>query len=507
MSVINVTTLSPGLVGVYPRLIYINTTDTLATVITTGYLNAYAALNPGNLVDGDMALVVTRLTPNAINVDSGFLQVNVAAGNYSLIQTNSPGSVVLPTTLNHIATYTGTTGGLTEDPATAISGGNIQAGLSGTAGYLATFPATAAKGSLKLMAANNAGNTITTITNASFGQATVLTIPDPGVAAATFVLSDGGTQHITSGNFEVDQGNLIAGSSGHAGTLISYPATAANGTFIFAAVNAGGAFNTTISNSAMGQASVISIPDPGVATTNFILADNATTQTINTGSLILTAGNLSLTAGNLTAGSSGHAGTVTSYPGTAANGSLILAGVNAGGAFTTTISNGTMGQSTIYTIPDAGAGTGQFIVKTAAFVSGNFPQNSGTAGLVIDSGLAVSDIVSKTATNVFSGAGQITLAKANGTEAGNAVTASGNAGVITTSSLSTAGGSTYAITWTNTLITATSSLAFAVVGGTNTVQDISFTCVPGSGTATLTIYNNTAATVLNGTIFISYIVL
>lgn len=68
-------------------------------------------------------------------------------------------------------------------------------------------------------------------------------------------------------------GNITSGSSADAGTFISYPATAANGTMIMAAANAGGAFNTTISNGTMGQSSVITIPDPGAATSKFVLQD------------------------------------------------------------------------------------------------------------------------------------------------------------------------------------------------------------------------------------------
>src|SRR6185503_6783356 len=117
MPVLSITTLSPGLVGVYPRLIYIATNDTLASVTTAGYLNSYNAVNPGQMRDGDMALVVTKTSQSAVNVDTGFLQVNFSAGSWSLIQTNSPGSVTLPTIANHIATYTGTTGNLSEDPA------------------------------------------------------------------------------------------------------------------------------------------------------------------------------------------------------------------------------------------------------------------------------------------------------------------------------------------------------------------------------------------------------
>lgn len=214
-----------------------------------------------------------------------------------------------------------------------------------------------------------------------------------------------------------------------------------------------------------------------------------------------------INAGNIQAGLSGTAGTLASFPATAANGSLIVSALNAGGAFNTTIRNSTMGQSSVVSIPDPGAATANFAVAPAALVNNNLVKASGTAGLIADAGIVATAVMQTTAVNTMSGSGQIILVKANGTEAANAVTASGNAGVITTSSLSTAGGASYAITWTNTKITATSVIGLTIQGGTNTVQNITFTCVPGSGTATLTIFNNTAATALNGTIFIGYTVL
>lgn len=84
-----------------------------------------------------------------------------------------------------------------------------------------------------------------------------------------------------------------------------------------------------------------------------------------TGTLIAS-GAITSTAGNITSGSSGDAGTFISFPATAANGTLILAAANAGGAFNTTISNGTMAQSTVYTIADIGAATGGIPVATGA---------------------------------------------------------------------------------------------------------------------------------------------
>ncbi len=114
----------------------------------------------------------------------------------------------------------------------------------------------------------------------------------------------------------------------------------------------------------MGQSSVISIPDPGAATANFVLTASSGTQSL-TGNLTV-AGALTSTAGNVTSGSSGDAGTFISFPATAANGTLILAAANAGGAFNTTISNGSMGQSTVYTLPDILASTGGIVVSTSA---------------------------------------------------------------------------------------------------------------------------------------------
>jgi hypothetical protein len=179
--------------------------------------------------------------------------------------------------------------------------------------------------------------------------------------------------------------------------------------------------------------------------------------------------------GDIQAGQSGTAGKFISFPATASKGSLVFKAVANTGDTVTTVSNAAMGQASVISIPDPGAATANFLLNTGA--------------------------------NAMAAGSSITFAKVNGTEAANAVTASGVAGLITTSALTTAGGSTYAITWTNTKITATSVIGLTIQGGTNTTQNITFSCVPGSGTATLTIFNNTAATALNGTIFIGYSVL
>lgn len=371
MAILQSTTTQMGLVGVSPRVVYIATNDTEATVTTTGYLNQEQANNSG-YQDADMALVTTKTSPGASDISVGWFQINHVGANWSLTPTTSPGDVVLPTIANHIATYAGTTGQLTEDPTTAISGGNIQAGLSGTAGYLASFPSAPLKGSLRVTATANTNNTLTNITNAAMGQASTITIPDPGTATASFVLSDGGTQNFSTGNIAVLTGYIQTGSTGTAGAIRIYPS--------------GGALYSNIVSAIPSATQTITIPSTGTTAASFVLTAAAALQTITSA--------LAVTGGSITSGVSGTAGTFISFPATGSNGTLILAATNAGGAFNTTISNGTMGQSTVYTIPDVTNALGRFLVGASAtpFTSGNVLSASGTGGVVADSGIVATNV-------------------------------------------------------------------------------------------------------------------
>jgi hypothetical protein len=150
---------------------------------------------------------------------------------------------------------------------------------------------------------------------------------------------------------------------------------------------------------------------------------------------------------------------------------------------------------------------GNIPLPTLPVVSTDLVVFSGTAGAVADSGVLLANVMQKNIVNTMAAGSSIVLAKVNGTEAANAVTANGVAGYLTTSALTTAGAGTYVITWTNTFISTTSVIGLTIQGGTNTTQNVNFKVVAGAGTATLTIYNLTAATALNGTIIIGYSVL
>lgn len=250
MGILNIQVSQAGLVGVVPNPIYINTNDTYTTVTTAGYLNeahqqGYAFSNE------QMALVYTS--------DEGpvwlKVTVNTSTQTYSLEQISSPGDVVLPTIANNIIVSTDTAGTLANTTATAINRGSIQAGLSGDAGTLISYSATAARGSLVVAAVANTGDTVTTVSNAAMGQATLVSIPDPADAAGMFLVGATATPFV-SGNFPV--------ASGTAGLMIDSGVAAADlqqSTNIIAAQSAdiggGGAGPINIVNASVTANSVI----------------------------------------------------------------------------------------------------------------------------------------------------------------------------------------------------------------------------------------------------------
>jgi hypothetical protein len=178
-------------------------------------------------------------------------------------------------------------------------------------------------------------------------------------------------------------------------------------------------------------------------------------------------------AGNIQAGISGTAGAFVSVPAAATTGSLAFFASSSSGNFNSTVTNASLGQATNYTIPDPGAGTAKFLLDT-----GN---------------------------NAMAAGSRLTFAKVTGTEAANAITLNGQAGTITTASLTTAGGTRYNITWTNSFISATSTILLSYMGGTNNTDRVTLIITPGSGTAQLNIFNN-GVDPFNGTVIIGFLI-
>lgn len=146
-------TESAGLSGVHPNWIYIPTNNTLAEVSVAGFLN-----NPFTTTSDYNSFQVALVS----TTDNGVVTMKVSVAGDGII-TLTAFTMPSLTTLN--------------------------VGSDGVAGTLNIWPTTASKGKRTLVAADNAANYTITETNASFGQSTTVTMPDPGTATALDVIS------------------------------------------------------------------------------------------------------------------------------------------------------------------------------------------------------------------------------------------------------------------------------------------------------------------------------
>lgn len=210
------------------NLVVVEATNTLAEVAATGYVDTQientTALNNGlwDWQEGDLVYVIASDGSNLFVFDgddfstfvlystagNGAVTLPVVSGDFVMFDGTlgaledtgiSPSDATKTKVVmadaaviaNHIAVFTDTAGTLSDDAATAINAGNIQAGLSGTAGNLVSFPAAAANGSLILSALNAGGAFTTTIRNSAMGQSTVYSLPDIGAATGGIPVSTG----------------------------------------------------------------------------------------------------------------------------------------------------------------------------------------------------------------------------------------------------------------------------------------------------------------------------
>lgn len=220
MTFLEIQTDFAGQIGYRPRRPKIRTDATLSEVLTAGFLNSPQALGytfyPDDMIDisyGD-------------NVSQTFTIASISSGVITLQQTSA--DIALPVTANHIAVFTDTSGTLGDDPAIAMNGGDLQAGLNAVAGKLRSYSSTTASGSLEVFATANTGDTLTQLTNAAMAQASTVVIPDPGSAQANVLLKRS-TDTFIAGDFVQVRTAGTAGLLTGAGGRIIANTTAAYG--------------------------------------------------------------------------------------------------------------------------------------------------------------------------------------------------------------------------------------------------------------------------------------
>lgn len=104
--------------------------------------------------------------------------------------------------------------------------------------------------------------------------------------------------------------------------------------------------------------------------------------------------------------------------------------------------------------------------------------------------------------------GSLLFDRGTATSTAGAATINHQAGVITTEALTTAAAAAYAFTLTDSRITTGSIVQLQLMGGTNTTRGLELRAIPGSGTATISIYNNNVAgSALNGTLIFGFTVI
>lgn len=231
MSIISINVNTTGLVGqtVNPRRCTMITTDNLATITTAGYLNNYS--NSGNpILPTDIFEVYYSFNESTQSGTYGTFLVGYSVSTgFTIDLWENPGNVLVPVTSGNFAVFNGTEGQINDlgyIPSDTSKTKVIMAGSAVRVGYIAHF---------------------TDING---------TIDD----TAGTVINDGPVQ---------------SGISGIQGGFNAYAPTAANGYFGFYGSDAGGAFNTLITNSTMGQTSIINVPDPGASTGKFLLSGAA----------------------------------------------------------------------------------------------------------------------------------------------------------------------------------------------------------------------------------------
>jgi len=147
------------------------------------------------------------------------------------------------------------------------------------------------------------------------------------------------------------------------------------------------------------------------------------------------------------------------------------------------------------------------VTYTGVLTAGDLVSVNNASGIIQDAGIVAANVLVNTAANVMAAGSSIALDKGAETENAHAVTINKQAGSILTTSLTTAGGATETITLTNSEVLSNSVLIASLENGTNTATNaLTLTSTVSAGQVVFVITNVTAATALNGTLIINFVV-
>ena len=288
-----------GQVGNNPRTVRLLTDATLAEVTAPGFVSQ-AELAPNALYSTDAILAIIGYN---FDTQSGgalaLLNPTISGDIITITEANTGSEVQLPVVVGRLAVFTNLSGQIGDPFVTASHVGALFLGQSGTAGYLRSYDTAPATGAFVFQGMANSGNFFVTLRNASFGQTSNVTIPDPGVSNSNVAILPAA---VTANNLAVYNsttgllglnagtattlGNLFLGKSGTPGALRSYDTAPTSGAFVFQGRANSGDFFIALRNNAMGQSTTINFPDPAAASCDVLL----TAGSIAAGNLVVATG-------------------------------------------------------------------------------------------------------------------------------------------------------------------------------------------------------------------------
>lgn len=466
--------VTEGNTSTAPNIFVASTVDALATILAAGYLNDIQKKIKANDI-----IYVNYLDTSHFPLDTGEAALratfNVAydpsANNWNMIQASS--------TVTGIGAY-----GLRSTRYTNAGGSAtttvLDSQISPNMVILAAWEASANAVSIEKV-------------TPGIGTFTVLSSGDPGASTLTYIA-------ITPSVALQNQGVYVAHYN-----------------------NAGGSATVTINDANITTAMEVNASI--ISSVNAVIIQKVT-----------------VTAGVVTILCSGDPGvSVFGYVGSTASVALTALGLyvatysNAGGSATTTITDATItatsdvvanwassatavniqkvtpgsGSLTILSSADPGASVLNYIATPV-----NETTNSSNALLSANN---LSDVASASTSLANLGGvplaggqmtGSLLFDRGTATSTAGAATINHQGGVVTTEALTTAAAAAYSFTYTDSRITTASIVLVQLMGGTNTTRGIECRAIPGSGSATLSFYNNNVAgTALNGTLIFGVVVI
>lgn len=470
----NLTLVTESLIGSAPSRFSGSTTDSFATLIAAGYLNDIQVKVKANDVF-DINYLDNSNFPLDTGQSAAFasfrVQYDPILNNWNLVPNSIPNSVVQALGVRS-ALYTNAGGSATTTVTDSLITPNsvVVARWKSSANSVSVETVLPGNGTLTVVSSGDPGASVLEYISILPSQG----LQNLGVYAAKYTYA-GGSATITINNPAITAGMVVT---------VNF-ASQTNAAYVLTAI-AGAGTITIVANTNPG-ASVIeyqAVLPSSTLTTDGLYAAQYTNAG---GSATITITDANITANSIvTANLASEANTSNIYKVTPSSGTL------------TVLCSADPGASVVnYTAtPTAdGAQSGTFLLASnnLSDVASASTALANLGGLALAGGQMT---------------GSILMDRGTATSTAGAATVNHQAGVITTESLTTAAAAAYAFTLTNSRITTASIVLLMLMGGTNTTRGLELRAIPGSGTATISIYNNNVAgTALNGTLIFGFLVI